>query len=194
MAAVAEVTIFLKELKTVDFINRIFNEKYEIDIVKIYQIDNWEHENYTELDEYNSKTIVERLKRDKIIFCELIMEKKHKCGYYVYVLPEGQYEICLWLNTKYLKEMDSSIINEYNEEQYYEITKRIVKHVPVQDLIIAGMGVEISINYYMYLNDIIGRSHGIFRWIVPKEIQVNLNKQYKLARNGNFDVYSRIGK
>ena len=78
-------------------------------------------------------------------------------------------------------------INQDNEHIYNLITKYVAENLG-EDLLLCGIGPEISIQYKEKIADTIQSGHGVYEWIVPKSHNIHI-AGYKMTEHNECVVW-----
>lgn len=193
MGAVIELTIFCDKIIGFDEVTRqldIMNYKVDLESVEIF--DDWEYSNHQELNKViNFNDINKYVLENKIVLVNFNVNSIWRGGYYIDRVNNHIFEVSVWLNTYNLEYLEIDKITDLNRRFYDELTNVTVKISNQYSILLAGIGVETSIDYYDDITKIIDKSYNVFRWIVPSIIDLHLNRFTKKGFK-NFSIYTII--
>lgn len=198
MAEVAEITIFKRELKSLDFLYRVLDKidkRYGVTIRQSFLIDDWSYNNQRNVDIFSETELMVQLGEYRILLANFTIDENHKAGCFISKLSDEVYEIIFFLDTKNLPSIkDGTFINKSNAAYFNELTQIVTENIAHEDLIMGCIGIEIYIKYYKTKEDIIKNSSGVYRWVIPYGEELSEDFGLLKENNGDFITYTKIGK
>ncbi|MCL2082468.1 MAG: hypothetical protein FWH04_04430 [Oscillospiraceae bacterium] len=188
MSANFELKLFVSKLapyrEYTALLAHCFNGDFTLS--EIFVIDDWAFENQRNLGlEVSDDELSSLINKGKIVFSYGSV-KEHSCGVGLCQEINALYEIGLWISSKHMPFLDDNITSA-NEHIYQMATDYILKNLH-SDLVICGIGSELSISYRGKFEDIILTSSGVDEWIVPQGTYFTADNYSKTELQG-FDVW-----
>lgn len=165
MSANFEIALIIKRKVLYSEVIEMIKEYFsEIVFEKVYVIDNWEDEKYSNLTKISDVEITNLLDMGKIVITYAHMYKEVKAGFYL-INQNGKFVVELWIDTDVCDELDSGHVDIHNEKIYNQMVSCILDINSKYPIEICAMGSEIDFNYDKNIQECVVNSQNIVCWI-----------------------------
>lgn len=178
MGAKFESIIFTKRLVNINSIIKEIRGKDSLfKISEIEVFDNWDFEGLNTFDiSSNPEKLDEQILNKKIVLIRLVINNK-ECGFYSERIGKERFVLKLWRDIVADSSLDSNTISNYDRHFYDEIVQMIITLSKGNRLFIAGIGIEMSIEYSRDIRKTVNESSGVNMWIIPCGMKTLINQQ-----------------
>lgn len=181
-----DVNIVVSAAIPADKLNR-FIERHGLRNSAAYTIDDWEFAGKAALPFQAFENLNAILQGDKII-CLENGESERRAGLYLYKNGEGRYCYYFWADSKLYPALTRTNCAE-REKVYDRVCREIENLIEPESLILCGMGLETLMDDCGPIDDIIGQSAGIARWMVPLGCNISL-PEYREETGDKYKTYT----
>jgi len=194
MAKLAQVISYTKRLYTFDEYHRYLEKYHHLEITKIYSTCNREQNDITEQKDLTADSIMNALVNNQSFCCEFLLDNRYETGYRIKWGGNNVYEITLWLNMCCVPYIRFESMNRKNIDYYSHPIRFVTEVIHKDDLLLAGIGLDATLEYFESNDNMIENSEGIIIWIAPNEIEPCINDNYYMENRDRFLIYTKLSK
>ncbi|MDR0999280.1 MAG: hypothetical protein LBL96_00510 [Clostridiales bacterium] len=192
MSAVFEVNVLTKKSIPYSSIEKILNN-YLFGINSVKVMDDWEYNNYKDLDKIQLLSNIDRLLlNNKIILTHGYLDRLHSFGFIISMDSTNAFSSSFWISTEKIRMLDTDGITHENVCIYDIITHIIIGNIDKEDFILCGMGVETFMPSNLSTDELVHKSKNIYRWILNQNNEYDFLANYHKKTEGKYILYSLL--